>query len=300
MEPSCTALPRLGMVVAGRIGTVRALLVVVVVALLPHLAAAENPNLIAARQQYQAGEQERALAILSPLLTSTTLDEHERASALRLAGCAESVLGHEDAALARFVAAFAFEPDEPLERALETVDLRELYERARGEWRNAFITATSAHATELAQISVAVDAPARAVGGEPLAIAVHFVDPGHFVSRVELAFRRRGVDNYTLLAQRVPASLAFAIPAAATESERGFAFEYRVTLRAQTGFDLAHAGDANHPRVIQIAAGHVPRWHEHWWVRGLLGTAVLALGAGGYLAYRSIDAGPQHIEVHPP
>jgi len=278
---------------------VRAMLVVVLV-LVPHFAAAENPGLAAARQQYQAGEQERALALLSPLIAGVTLDEHERASALRLAGCAESVLGHEDAALARFEAAFVFEPDEPLERVLETVDLRALYERARSEWQTAFITATSGRASELAQIKVTVDAPARAVGGEPLAIAVHFTDPGHFVSRVELAFRRRGADSYALLAQRVPASLAFTIPAAATESERDFAFEYRVTLRAQTGFDLGHVGEANHPHVIEVAAGHVARWHEHWWVRGLLGTAVLALGAGGYLAYRSIDAGPQHVEIHPP
>jgi hypothetical protein len=277
---------------------VRALLVIGL-ALLPRLARAEDPRLAQARVEFEAGEQERTLSLLAPLLAGTTLDDHEHASALRLAGCAEMVLGHEPAAIARFEEAFKYEPDEPLEHKLETVDSRALYERARGAWRDAFLASTSAHATELTQIAATVDAPARAVGAEPLAIAVHVVDPGHFVHRVELAFRHRGADTYTLLTHRVPNTLAFTIPAEATESERDFALEYHVTLRAQTGVDLAHAGDANHPRVVEVAAGHIARWHEHWWVRGLLGTAVVALGAGAYLAYRSIDVGPQHIEVGP-
>ena len=82
-----------------------------------------------------------------------------------------------------------------------------------------------------------------------------------------------------------------------TEAERAFTLEYHVALRHRTGFDLRRDGDADHPHVIAVAAGHTPRWYELWWVRGVIAAGVAGLGVGGYLYYRSIDVGPQDVVI---
>src|SRR5262249_10681321 len=123
----------------------------------------------------------------------------------------------------------------------------------------------------------------------------------HLAARVELAYRRRGEPTFTLLTQRRDAPrLAFAIPSDATEARSPFVLEYHVTVRHQTGFDLRREGDPDHPRWLPVDAGHRPRWHESWWVRGAFALGALGLGAGGYLAYRAIDVGPQNVNVSSP
>jgi hypothetical protein len=145
---------------------------------------------------------------------------------------------------------------------------------------------------------LAVHAPAQARGGQPIAIAVDVAGPAQLLSRVELSYRRRGTSAFTLVSHRLapPAARArFVIAAGSTESASPFVLEYHVTLRHPSGFDLRRDGDADHPRLIAIAAGHQPRWYDSWWARGAIGLGVVGLGASGYLLYRSIDVGPQAV-----
>lgn len=262
-------------------------------------AQAEDRGVAAARAAYEAQDQQRTLALLTPLLAAKALDDHDRAAALRLAGCAHMVLEDRPAAVAAFRASFALEPDAALEPPLaSSIDARSLFEVARGEWRAALVNEMEDHAAELAQLSLAVRAPGQARGGQPIAIAVDVAGPADLFSRVELSYRRRGQGTFTLLSHRLtpPTTGArFVIAAEATESPRPFVLEYHVTLRHPTGFDLRRAGDADHPRLIAIAAGHQARWYDSWWVRGAIGVGVVGLGASGYLLYRSIDVGPQPV-----
>jgi hypothetical protein len=136
-------------------------------------------------------------------------------------------------------------------------------------------------------------------GGEPFAIAVDIDDPAALVARAEMSYRRRGQGEFTMMTARLerPQPLAFSIPAEVTESAHDFVLEYHVTLRHRSGFDLRRDGDADHPRTIEVEAGHVPRWYESWWFRGAVAAAVIGLGAAGVIAYEAHDVGPQHVVV---
>lgn len=260
---------------------------------------AEDARLGAARVAYDNLEQAHVLEILASALAGT-LSDHDHASALRLAGCSSMVLGDRPSAIASFRASFAIEPDAALEPSIASPDARSLFEVARGEWRAGLVTEMESHAAEIGSLRLAVRGPDHATGGQPLQIAVELVDAVHLVARVELSFRKRGQTEFTSITRRPTAAtstLAFDISPSVTSSETPFAFEYHVTLRHQSGFDLRRDGDADHPRVIAIAAGRPPRWYDSWWVRGVIAAGVVGLGAGGYLAYRSIDAGPQTVVV---
>lgn len=284
-----------------RLATLAVTVVVAIAA--PSLARADarsEPPLAAALAAYQAQDYARAIAILTPELA--TLDEHDHAAALRLIGCAHTVDGDRDAAIAAFRASFALEADAALEAALASPDTRSLFEIAHGEWRAALVTDMEHHAEDLAKLSVAVDAPARARGGQPITIGVALTDPASLAARVELSYRRRGQPTFTLLAQRLRPPLGpirFAIPAEATEATRPFVLEYHVTVRHSTGLDLRRDGDPDHPKLIDVSAGHRPRWYQSWWVRGAFAIGVVGLAAGGYLLYRSLDVGPQDVVVNP-
>jgi hypothetical protein len=266
--------------------------------LLAGAARAEDARLATARVAYQEQDQERTLEVLTPALPQ--LDVRDRAAALRLIGCAHMVLGDRAAAIAAFRDSFALEPDAALEPQLASPDARNLFEVARGEWRGALVTEMDRHAEDVKRVVLAVDAPSGSRGGHPIAIGVRLQDPAHVAARVELAYRRRGQPNFTLMTQgvRVPIGpISFSIPADATESARPFVLEYHVTVRHETGFDLRRDGDADRPLVLAVAAGHRPRWHESWWVRGAFALGVIGLGAGGYLLYRSADVGGQRVVV---
>ncbi|MEO8699220.1 MAG: hypothetical protein ABI867_04225 [Kofleriaceae bacterium] len=258
---------------------------------------AEPAQLTAARSAYDAQDQDRTIALLTPLLAGA-LAAHDRAAAERLAGCAYMVLGDRAAAIAAFQRSFALEPDAALESPLiASPDARSLFEEANGLWRAALVTEMETHAAELKRLQLEVTAPPRARGGRPLAIAIRVADPGRLAARVELSFRRRGQGTFTLLTERLTTPPVFSIPAEATESATPFVLEYHVTVRHQTGFPLRRAGDPDHPRTISIAAGHRPRWHESNLVRGALVLGLVGLATGGYFVYRSIDVGPQRVVV---
>ena len=274
----------------------RAMRVAIIVLAVLHAmpVAAEDARLAAARTAYDELQQERVLALLEPALAGT-LSDHDRAAALRLEGCAHMVLGDPAAAKESFKRSFAIEPDAALEPQLASPDARKLFELALGEWHGALVDEMEAHAADIAKLKILDDAPKTARGGAPLAIGLGVEDPGKLVERVELAYRKRGQYDFTLLAQPPHAHLTFEIPAETTESDKPFALEYHVTLRHRTGFDLRRDGDAVHPHVIAVSAGHRPKWHELWWVRGAVAVGIAGLGAGGYLFYRSIDVGAQHV-----
>jgi len=215
-----------------------------------------------------------------------------------LKGGAHLALGHREDAVAAFIASFEFEPDAALEPQIEaSPDARSLFQVARGQWRAQLVPAMEALAGDIAKLRLHVTAPAQAHGGEPVRISVDLVDPARLVRA------RRGRVSpawwWRVHVVRAPAEpqLAFDVPAAETESEHSFVLEYHVALRHQTGYDLARDGDASHPHVIAVAAGHQPRWYELWWVRGAIAAGVVGLGAGGYLYYRSLDVGAQDVVI---
>jgi hypothetical protein len=252
-----------------------------------------------ARAAYDNLEQQRVVEMLPPP-TIAKLGDRERASALRLLGCAHMVLGDRIAAIASFRESFALEPDAALEPGIASPDARSLFEVARGEWRAALVAEMEGHALELSKLQLTVHAPDRGRGGEPLEISVGLVDATQLVSRIELSFRRRGHSELSQMTMRPHAQVTFTIAPQLTSSPTPFAFEYYVTLRHQSGFDLRRYGDADHPHVIEIAAGHPPqplRWYDSWWVRGAIAVGVVGVGFGGYVAYRSIDVGAQNVVI---
>src|SRR4051794_40822594 len=92
-------------------------LVIVVVALLAGTARAEDARVVAARTAYDELDFARVLSTLAPAFAGA-ISDHDRAAALRLAGCAHMVLDERDAAVASFRASFAIEPDAALEPRL--------------------------------------------------------------------------------------------------------------------------------------------------------------------------------------
>jgi hypothetical protein len=264
-------------------------------------AAAEDARVHAAREAYIAQQLERTIELVDGVLTMTTLDEHDRASALRLAGCAYMVLGDRTTAVAKFRESFGLEPDASLERHLaSSPDARSLFEIARGEWRAALVSEMEDHAADIAKVQIEPRVPNAARGGTPVDLDFRIEDPARLVSRVELSYRRRGQDAFTRASERFTGQvtpLRFTIPSDLTESADPFLFDYYVTLRHHSGFDLKRYGDADHPHAIAISAGQRKRWHESWLVRGAIAAGLASLGAGGYFIYRSIDVGPQHVVI---
>src|SRR5262245_1766126 len=115
----------------------RRLCIVVGVLVAGGVARAEDSRIIAARAEYDDLHQRRVLELLAPVLAGP-LTVHDRAAALRLAGCAHLVLREHDAAEQMFERSFALEPDAALEPQLaSSPDARSLFERARGDWRSA-------------------------------------------------------------------------------------------------------------------------------------------------------------------
>jgi hypothetical protein len=254
--------------------------------------AGRGPELAAlfADQEYEA-----VIAAADRALAGPRLPVDERARVRFLRGAALAVLGRDDEATADFVRLLA---DQPLFVPPADTSPRVLavYEPARARWQ---VDREAALALELggalAALRLDVEAPAAARGGRPLPIAVALADPAGVAATLELRHRRRGERTWSARTVAAGSRASLGLPAQLTESSAPYQLELYVEAIHGSGVALTRRGTADHPLVVDVAAGRMPRprpIYRRWWFWAGVGVVAVTVPV---LIDRARDVGPQSV-----
>ena len=115
----------------------------------------------------------------------------------------------------------------------------------------------------------------------PVSLPVDVIDPLRLVDRVQVWFRRRGVDVYTTVSVRADDRVAPVIPALAVPADDdGYPMEYFIRAVDRWEGTLAEIGSPRQPLVFRVEAAKQGKpIYARWWFWTAIGVA--AAGAGG-------------------
>lgn len=223
-----------------------------------------------------------------------------KVKALYLRGSALVVLERDAETAAAFEALLALQP-EFRPPATAPPRIRAAFESARAAWRVRLEEEMATrYGNQLKDLTLSVEAPARARGGQPLDVHVRLTDPNKLVARVVLGYRRDKDRDYSIVSASATPDAVLRIPAALLDSDRDYKLAWYVHAVHASGATLRREGDDGAPRWLAIAKGHVPGpvpITKRWWF--WTGAAALAVSAVAVplLIDQSRDVGPQTIQV---
>jgi len=125
--------------------------------------------------------------------------------------------------------------------------------------------------------------PREHVGGLPLTFAFKLNDPGAWVQKVELNYRKKGDDEFSSLVLKKGQQAVWqaTLPGKWTENDEGGHIQYFVSTYNENEKDLVQLGAAKAPRGIKLLPGtlndHLPIYRRVWFwsaVAGVVGSAV--------------------------
>ena len=125
--------------------------------------------------------------------------------------------------------------------------------------------------------------PREHLGGLPLTFAFKLKDPGAWVHKVELNYRKKGDDEFSslVLKEGQQAVWQATLPGQWTENDEGGHIQYFISTYNDTEQNLVQLGAAKTPRAIKLLPGtlsdHLPIYRRVWFwsaVAGVVGSAV--------------------------
>lgn len=145
-------------------------------------------------------------------------------------------------------------------------------------------------------------APGTVAPNAPVAMPVQVEDPLRLVDRVQVWFRRTGVEVYTTVSARADDAVSVVIPALSlSPSKDGYAVEYFVRAVDRWEGTLAEVGGPRQPLRFDVEPGGVGGdVTSEWWFWTVLGVlavgaaataVVVAQGEGGRLPVTLVDGG---------
>lgn len=227
-----------------------------------------NPHLPRAKDEYDRLQFGRAGRTLQRAIEHARNCRDDLAEIYRLQGFVDAVNAERERCQRAFEILLALEPDH--------VVSSDVPPKIRSCFENALQVAP-------ARRELALDhrPPDPQTPDAPVSLPVRVVDPLRLVDRVQVWFRRRGIDVYTTVSVRADDRVAPVIPALAVPpAEEGYAMEYFVRAVDRWEGTLAELGSPRRPLVFRVEAARRARpIYTRWWFWTAIGVA--AAGAGG-------------------
>jgi len=220
-----------------------------------------------ARARYDTMDFDEILPLVNEVLAREEVAAEHQVEAYRLQAIALAVMNRTVEAEAAFRLLLRVSPDyelpegsSPMVSALfSKVQLEERAIRDRIEQHE--------RAKLVAEMAIEGAPPEEVEGGSPVQIEFAVRDPRRAVESVQLRYRRKGDPDYSALALSIDERGLWTgiIPAETTENEEGLVLEFFVETLDQGNIPLVTSGDAEDPRLLQVAPGFMsPNWYESW------------------------------------
>lgn len=237
------------------------------------------------RTLYDALEYDQVSALCEQLLAREDLTTDQRLEAWRLQGSAKAII--EDPVDAE-------KPFRLLLRSRVDYELPEntppkilaVFRKVQSEERAlASQLQVVQRDRTIANLKLLGEPPTRAQGGLPLKFSFRLRDPTGAVDSVRVPYRRAGQKDFSMLALSLAESGEWkgAIPGDVTADDKGFKLEFYVETIDGQGPLLTMGGPAA-PKLVEVAAGQVPRERFTPVPKGLFWTSVGVTAALGVAA----------------
>jgi len=235
-------------------------------------AAVDSDAIRAAIAAYDGLEYERAIELLTPLLSASqaqSLTREEKVAALRTLAFAQFALGREDATRLAFEQLLRVDGAHQLDRRL-TPRLRALFEETRARLATQLGAPRAPEGLPLLPVTVE---PASLVAGRPATLRV--AQTPRAAATVSIYHRSGEARGYTLLPAR-PAADGY-LAALSPETVRAPALEYYLVAVDPAGVPFAGAGSLGDPIRLSVAPAPRPIYKRAWFWATIGG--VVAAGA---------------------
>lgn len=250
-----------------------------------------NPYLPRAKDQYERLEFDPAARTLQRAVEHARNCRRDLAEIYRLKGFIDAINAEKERCQRAFEILLALDPAYVLPRDVPP--------KIRNCFDDALEVPDDRRVLELDHA-----APAMVKPNAPVAVSVNVRDPLRLVDRVQVWFRRSGVEVYTVVSARADDTVSVVIPALAlSPSADGYALEYFVRAVDRWEGTLAETGEPRRPLSFQVEAGRVGGdIASEWWFWTVIGAVVVGAAAsalviaendGGDIPLRIIDGGNQ-------
>lgn len=282
---------------AGTRGRSLALIVAAVIGLLPSWAKGQglsaecrsNPYLPRAKDQYERLEFDPAARTLQRAVEHARNCRRDLAEIYRLKAFIDAVNAEKERCQRAFEILLALDPAYVLPRDVPP--------KIRACFQEALEVPDDRRILGLLHRS-----PGSVPPNAPVAVPVQIDDPLRLVDRVQVWFRRTGVEVYTTVSARADDAVSVVIPALSlSPSKDGYAIEYFIRAVDRWEGTLAEVGDPRSPLRFDVEAGGVGgEVTSEWWFWTALGVlavgvaataVVVSQGEGGRLPITLIDGG---------
>ena len=235
------------------------------------------------KTQFDELEYAQAIRTLAPIPHDPAATRADRLRALELIGLSYLILGEEVRAREAFQDLLAIDPGYQLRDDTGSPKIREFFDRVKRAYVPGF------DPSQAAELDYA--APPSASAGRRVEFAVRVREGGAMVKELVVAWRRRGVLDYSEAPAR---SLddnrwraRFDLPAA----QRAYAIDYYIEARDIAGRAIGRIGGPETPLSLRVSAGGLDDtpWYARWYV--IAGGAVL-VGISSALLITSGDSAP--------
>jgi hypothetical protein len=240
-----------------------------------------------ARQQYDALEYEKVVALTHRALGSRDITPEQKLVAYELEGSALAIVGDPVDADKPFRLLLNEQPDFDLP-ATTPPKILAIFRKVKGEIQQIRLLREQKERAALAKtITLRGEIPKDAVGGRPVAFSFQLDDPKQAVRTVRVQYRRRGEPDFQslLLAQQPDQSYAGQVSSEWTANDLAFAMEVYVVAADEKGA-LQTLQSAEAPAAIAVSAGQidliehpVPLWV---FVSAATTTGLAAVAGGGF------------------
>lgn len=235
-----------------------------------------NPHLSRAKDEYDRLEFDRAARTLQRAIEYSRNCKWDLAEIYRLKGFVDAVNSERERCQRAFEILLALDPQYSMPANVPP--------KIRSCFEDALQVAP-------ARRTLAIDhtPPGPALPNAPVAIDVRVVDPLRLVDKVQVFFRREGVNVFTVVAARADEEVSVVIPAlSVAPGPEAYAMEYFVRAVDRWDGTMAEAGSIRNPLVFRVQEAKTSKaFYEKWWFWGIVGTAAVG---GGVAAAAAIAA----------
>ncbi|NJK88987.1 MAG: hypothetical protein HC923_05985 [Myxococcales bacterium] len=233
-----------------------------------------NPYPARARDEYSRLQFDRADRTLQRAIEFSRSCREELMEIYRLRGFVDAVNGERERCQRAFEVLLALNPDHRL--------AGDIPPKIRSCFQSAYEVAPARR-----RLDVRHRPPESAKPKSPLAIDVGVADPLRLVDQVQVYFRRKGVEAYTMVGARAEDDVVVVVPALSLPAEReSYVLEYFVRAVDRWEGVLREVGAPSAPLVVRVEAeDRGSPIYAKWW----FWTTIGVLTAGGVATAVAID-----------
>ncbi len=238
-----------------------------------------NGTLADGEKRYADQEYRAAIETFQTVLGDSGSTRDQRARAFEYIGLSWLILGKKQRAREAFENVLSIDAHYALSDPARSPKLREFFEEVRGSFVPGYGKGAST------EVELEHAAPAGAIGGRPLEVAVVVTRGAPLVHDVALHSRRQGLLAFSV--ERLhPESGRFAQSFAPPREPTDYVLEYYLEARDDQGRVVARVASPERPLALPVKGAPLPpvAWYKRWYVWAAVGAVVAGVAIGATVA----------------